>query len=66
MSIARQNSLIKELLSGSFKSASAKRYLPLFVHIEEDGDEAGDKNCHNDGNYDDHIQRNTVITCQRR
>lgn len=39
-------------------------YLPLFVDKEQNGGEAGNEECHYDGNYDDQVESDTFKCCQ--
>lgn len=39
-------------------------YLPLFAHKEEDGDEADDEEGHCDGEDDDQVVKDAVISCK--
>ena len=46
--------------------ACSRRYSPLFVHKEENRGEAGDEKSHDDGDYDDQVERYTIFSCQER
>lgn len=41
-------------------------YLPLFAHKEQDGDEADDEEGHSDGEDDDQVVEDAVISCKRK
>lgn len=41
-------------------------HLPLFAHKEQDGDEADDEEGHCDGEDDDQVVKDAVISCQTK
>lgn len=54
------------LFLGSGGGVKIGGYLPLFAHKEQDDDEADNEDGHRDGEDDDQVVKDVVISCKKK